>query len=91
MGRPKKDTTKEKRLWVRCTEEQYNQIQSWADEKKVSMGDILISKAFNIDIIPVPEEKECTYYLDNKKGEPRPYKLTYKTKKRGILKPVESE
>lgn len=91
MGRPKKEDSKDKRYWVRCTPEQYEKIQNMAGEKNVSMGEFTLAKIFNIEIEQTDGEKKCTYYIDNKQGEPRPYTLKYKTKKRGILKPVRAE
>lgn len=86
MTRPKKETTKGKQIWVRCNEEQYKQLQGWAQNSGISVSEMALSKIFNIEIVNAPKIKECTHTVTTKAGKIKTYKQQYIVKRKASLK-----
>ncbi len=91
MPRVKKEESRDKRYWLRCTDEQYNQVKAWSQGKGVSMGEITIAKLFGIEIIETPEVRECSHKVKTPKGKIKEYTRQYTVKKKAMLKPVKSK
>lgn len=79
--------TNEKRFWVRCPEDQYNQLKAMAEKEKLSLGELVLCKTLNL--VPIEIKEEITYprRKKNKKGEDYGYTQTVVKKKR-IFKPA---
>lgn len=72
---------KDKKFWVRCTEEEYNKIQEVAEKEGLSMGNLMIAKFFGYEVEP---ENVTEYNLRVKK----PNGKTYNYKQKRVGKPA---
>lgn len=66
---------KNKKFWVRCTEEEYNKIKIEAEKEGLSMGNALIKAFFGYEVEP---EKVTEYNLTVKKPSGKVYNYTQK-------------
>jgi len=72
----------DKKFWIRCTDEEYGKIKEDAEKEGLSMGDIMLAKYFNYEIVKPEGEiqiKECPLVVS--KGEKK-----YKYSKKYVVK-----
>jgi len=77
-----------KKFWVRCTEEEYNKIKIDTEEEGLSMGDLLLAKYFDYEIVKPESEieiKECPLIV-SKGGKEYKYSRKYVVKAKPYLK-----
>ncbi|OQA13082.1 MAG: hypothetical protein BWY64_03780 [bacterium ADurb.Bin363] len=78
---------KDKRFWVRCSNEQYEKIKALAEKERVSMSELALMKILNLKVIEVDEIKEYPNTITDKKGEKRTYTQRRLARKR-LLQPI---
>lgn len=66
---------KDKKFWVRCTEEEYNKIREVAEKEGLSLGDALLKAFFGYEVEP---EKVTEYNLVIKKPSGKVYNYRQK-------------
>jgi hypothetical protein len=78
----------DKKFWVRCTEEEYKEIQTDAEKEGLYMGDVMLAKYFGYEIIKPEKEieiKECPMVI--LRGEKKyKYSRKYVVKAKPYLK-----
>jgi hypothetical protein len=78
---------KDKKFWVRCSEDYYKEIKTRAKQEKLSMGDYILCKTLNLLPVRIDEVREYSNKVKGKDNKVREYKkrmLSTKT----ILKPA---
>lgn len=74
---------KNKKFWVRCTEQEYSAIQEVAEKEGLSMGNALIKNFFGYEVEP---EKVTEYNLAIKKPSGKVYNYRQKRVGKPALK-----